>query len=38
MVSFVAGIVLLGLLTLFVTRTTLGLSMRAAAEDLTPPG
>jgi len=34
LVSFVAGIVLLGLLTLFVTRTTLGLSMRAAAEDL----
>jgi branched-chain amino acid transport system permease protein len=33
-VSFVAGIILLGLLTLFVTRTTLGLSMRAAAEDL----
>ena len=33
-VSFVAGVVLLGLLTLFVTRTTLGLSMRAAAEDL----
>jgi len=33
-ISFVAGIVLLGLLTLFVTRTTLGLSMRAAAEDL----
>jgi branched-chain amino acid transport system permease protein len=33
-VSFVAGIVLLGLLTVFVTRTTLGLSMRAAAEDL----
>jgi branched-chain amino acid transport system permease protein len=33
-VSFVSGIVLLGLLTLFVTRTTLGLSMRAAAEDL----
>jgi branched-chain amino acid transport system permease protein len=32
--SFVAGIVLLGLLTLFVTRTNLGLSMRAAAEDL----
>jgi branched-chain amino acid transport system permease protein len=32
--SFVAGIVLLGLLSLFVTRTTLGLSMRAAAEDL----
>ena len=29
--SFVAGIVLLGLLTLFVTRTNLGLSMRAAA-------
>ena len=33
-VSFFAGIILLGLLTLFVTRTTLGLSMRAAAEDL----
>jgi branched-chain amino acid transport system permease protein len=33
-VSFVAGIVLLGLLSVFVTRTTLGLSMRAAAEDL----
>ena len=33
-VSFVAGTVLLALLTLFVTRTTLGLSMRAAAEDL----
>ena len=33
-VSFVAGVVLLGLLTLFVTKTTLGLSMRAAAEDL----
>jgi branched-chain amino acid transport system permease protein len=33
-VSFVAGIVLLGLLSLFVTRTTLGLSMRAAAQDL----
>jgi branched-chain amino acid transport system permease protein len=32
--SFVAGIVLLGLLSLFVTRTDLGLSMRAAAEDL----
>jgi branched-chain amino acid transport system permease protein len=32
--SFFAGIVLLGLLTVFVTRTTLGLSMRAAAEDL----
>jgi len=32
--SFVAGIVLLGLLSVFVTRTTLGLSMRAAAEDL----
>ncbi len=32
--SFVSGIVLLGLLSLFVTRTTLGLSMRAAAEDL----
>ena len=28
------GIVLLGLLSVFVTRTTLGLSMRAAAEDL----
>ena len=34
MASFVAGIVLLGLLSLFVTRTNLGLSMRAAAEDL----
>ena len=34
LVSFVAGIVLLGLLSLFVTRTTLGLSMRAAAQDL----
>ena len=33
-VSFVAGVVLLGLLSLFVTRTTLGLSMRAAAEDI----
>jgi branched-chain amino acid transport system permease protein len=33
-VSFVAGIVLLGLLSVFVTRTSLGLSMRAAAEDL----
>jgi branched-chain amino acid transport system permease protein len=32
--SFAAGIVLLGLLTVFVTRSTLGLSMRAAAEDL----
>jgi len=32
--SFVSGIVLLGLLTVFVTRTNLGLSMRAAAEDL----
>ena len=32
--SFVAWIVLLGLLSLFVTRTNLGLSMRAAAEDL----
>lgn len=32
--SFVAGIVLLGLLSVFVTRTTMGLSMRAAAEDL----
>lgn len=33
-VSLVAGVVLLILLSLFVTRTTLGLSMRAAAEDL----
>jgi len=33
-VSFVAGIVLLGLLSVFVTKTTLGLSMRAAAQDL----
>ncbi len=32
--SFVAGILLLGLLSVFVTRTRLGLSMRAAAEDL----
>jgi branched-chain amino acid transport system permease protein len=32
--SFLSGIVLLGLLSVFVTRTTLGLSMRAAAEDL----
>jgi branched-chain amino acid transport system permease protein len=32
--SFVSGIVLLGLLTVFVTRTNLGLSMRAAAENL----
>jgi branched-chain amino acid transport system permease protein len=34
-VSFVVGTVLLVLLTLFVTRTRLGLSMRALAEDLT---
>ncbi len=34
-VSLLVGAVLLVLLTLFVTRTTLGLSMRAAAEDLT---
>jgi branched-chain amino acid transport system permease protein len=33
-VSFFAGIALLGLLSVFVTRTTLGLSMRAAAQDL----
>ena len=33
-VSLVAGLVLLILLSLFVTRTNLGLSMRAAAEDL----
>lgn len=33
--SLVAAIVLLGLLSWFVTRTNLGLSMRAAAEDLT---
>ncbi len=32
--SLVLGLVLLLLLTLFVTRTTLGLSMRAAAEDI----
>jgi branched-chain amino acid transport system permease protein len=32
--SFFSGIVLLGLLSVFVTRTNLGLSMRAAAEDL----
>ena len=34
-VALVAGIVLLAALTYFVTRTNLGLSMRAAAEDLT---
>ncbi|MBK9940989.1 MAG: branched-chain amino acid ABC transporter permease [Kouleothrix sp.] len=33
-VSLVVGALLLVLLSLFVTRTTLGLSMRAAAEDL----
>src|SRR6185503_1969324 len=33
-VSLVAGAILLVLLSLFVTRTTIGLSMRAAAEDL----
>ncbi len=33
-VSLIAGIVLLVLLSLFVTRSNLGLSMRAAAEDL----
>jgi branched-chain amino acid transport system permease protein len=33
-VSLILGIILLILLSLFVTRTTLGLSMRAAAEDL----
>lgn len=33
-ISFFAGTLLLGLLTVFVTRTRLGLSMRAAAEDL----
>jgi branched-chain amino acid transport system permease protein len=32
--SFVVGLLLLGLLTLFVTRTDLGLSMRATAEDV----
>ena len=32
--SFVSGVVLLSLLTVFVTRTRLGLSMHAAAEDL----
>ena len=32
--SFASGVVLLGLLSVFVTRTDLGLSMRAAAEDL----
>jgi branched-chain amino acid transport system permease protein len=32
--SFGAGVVLLTLLTIFVTRTRLGLSMHAAAEDL----
>ncbi len=34
LVSVILGLILLILLTLFVTRTTLGLSMRAAAEDL----
>lgn len=34
MVSLVAGVILLVALSLFVTRTDLGLSMRAAAEDL----
>jgi branched-chain amino acid transport system permease protein len=34
LVSLVAGLVLLLLLTFFVTRTTLGLSMRAASEDI----
>jgi branched-chain amino acid transport system permease protein len=34
-VSLIAAVVLLGLLSWFVTRTNLGLSMRAAAEDLT---
>src|SRR5574341_1164601 len=33
-VSLIAGVILLVLLSLFVTRTDLGLSMRAAAEDL----
>jgi branched-chain amino acid transport system permease protein len=33
-VSLVVGLVLLLLLNIFVTRTTLGLSMRASAEDL----
>ncbi|HET7089612.1 MAG TPA: branched-chain amino acid ABC transporter permease [Anaerolineae bacterium] len=33
-VSLVAGAILLVLLSVFVTRTTLGLSMRAAAEDI----
>jgi branched-chain amino acid transport system permease protein len=33
-VSLILGIILLVLLSLFVTRTDLGLSMRAAAEDL----
>lgn len=33
-VSLVAGLLLLGALTWFVTRTDLGLAMRAAAEDL----
>jgi branched-chain amino acid transport system permease protein len=34
LVSLIAGVILLVLLSLFVTRTMLGLSMRAAAEDL----
>jgi branched-chain amino acid transport system permease protein len=32
--SFIVGVVMLTLLTLFVTRTRLGLSMQATAEDL----
>jgi branched-chain amino acid transport system permease protein len=35
LVSLVAGVILLVLLTLFITRTTTGASMRAAAEDIT---
>jgi branched-chain amino acid transport system permease protein len=32
--SFIVGVTMLGLLTVFVTRTRLGLSMQATAEDL----
>ena len=34
LVSFASGAILVGLLTVFVTRTRLGLSMHAAADDL----
>jgi branched-chain amino acid transport system permease protein len=34
LIAFLVGPILLALLTLFITRTTLGLSMRATAEDI----